>query len=170
MITLLFSTSDGIASWFIRKMGRSKASHCAIGAEMYGVPVIVEDTVGGVRVYPRKRWIGGKRIIGEYRFVPNMEDGLRHAIGHVGDEYDYVGLLGYFWVLMGRWLNKKWRNPLAKASAAVCSEFILELDPRREFIPEWKQLVASSTMPQDLLKCCEGGTSFVLVESGADAK
>jgi len=159
-ITLIFSTASGIISWLIRKLQGADISHCAIGTSMHGVPVVIEDTVGGVRIYPRARWEKSHKLVREFEFIPNMEDGLRHSIGHVGDAYDYAGLFGYVWVLLGRWLRKKWKNPFARANSAVCSEFILEMDPERKLVPEWEGLDPSSVTPRDLDQLCRLGRSF----------
>ena len=163
VITLIFSTASGILSWLIRRFQgkNAKASHCAIGTEMHGIPVVIEDTVGGVRIYPRDRWIKEHRLVEEYAFLPpNMEDGVRHTIEHVGDKYNYAGLFGYLWVMLGRWLRHKWHNPFASTRKDVCSGFILEMDPDRILVPEWKSLIASETIPEDLRQICATGASF----------
>ena len=159
-ITIVFSTSGGVLSWLIRKFQRSDISHCAIGTQMHGVAVVIEDTAGGVRIYPRARWEQGKKVVREYAFVPDMESGLHAAIQRVGDKYDYIGLVGMLWVMLGRWLRKKWRNPLARADSAWCSEFVVRMDPDHK-IPEWDGLDPETTTPKDLDQLCRLNTSFV---------
>jgi hypothetical protein len=159
VITLLFSTGTDFISWLIRKITGGDVSHCAIGTTMRGIPVVIEDTVGGVRIYPRKRWEQSHKLVREYAFVPDMSDGLRVAIQRVGDKYDYVGLVGMLWVMLGRWLKRKWRNPLARSSAAWCSEFIVHLDVDH-VIPEWDGLDPETVTPRDLDRLCRIGASF----------
>jgi hypothetical protein len=158
-ITVIFTTSGGLLSWLIRKITGGDVSHCAIGTSVHGVPVIIEDTAGGVRIYPRKRWESGRKIVREYSFIPRMEDGLKVAIQRVGDSYDYVGLVGMLWVMLGRWLRKKWRNPLAKAGSAWCSEFVVRMDVDHQ-IPEWEGLDPETVTPRDLDRLCRLERSF----------
>ena len=42
----------------------------------------------------------------------------------LGRKYDFLGVLGFLWVLLGRKLGKKWANPLAKHQTYFCSELI----------------------------------------------
>jgi hypothetical protein len=163
-ITLIFSTSGGFLSWLIRKIQGSDISHCAIGTSMHGVPVVIEDTAGGVRIYPRARWEQGKKIVREYAFVPDMDSGLHAAIQRVGDKYDYVGLIGMLWVMLGRWLHQKWKNPIAKPGAAWCSEFVVRMDVDK-VIPEWDGLDPETVAPRDLDRLCRLGVSFRQITS-----
>lgn len=134
---------------------------------MHGIPVVIEDTAGGVRIYPRARWENGKHLIREYGFIPDMDTGLHYSIQRVGDAYDYVGIVGMIWVMFGRWLRKKWSNPFAKPRAAWCSEFIVRMDIDH-VIPEWMGLDPETTTPQDLDRLCRLNTSFYPVKREND--
>jgi len=161
-ITIIFSTSTSILSRLIRRFTRSQTSHTAIGTEMHGVPVVIEATVGGVRIFPRARWQRGRPIVAEARCLLDLERGLAHAIEHVGDRYDYKGLVGNLFVLIARWLGKKIKNPLASPKAVICSELVLHLD-HEGHVPEWKGLDPEATTPEDLLRLCRIGQSFALL-------
>lgn len=165
-ITLLFSTTTGILSKVIRWFTKSQASHVAIGTEMHGVPVVIESTLGGVRIYPRKRWLKANRLVAEYAFGPNVEADMRYAIECVGDRYDYMGLIGQFFVVVARWIGRRIKNPFNSPKAMFCSEFVLRFN-RDGVIPEWAGLVDDGTVtPNDFLRLCRLGGSFALVASG----
>jgi hypothetical protein len=166
-VTLIFATTTAFLSRVIRWFTRSKASHALLGAEMDGVAVILEATTGGVRIFPRKRWERSHVVVGEYLFKPDMSGGLRHAIEHVGDKYDYLGLVGFMFVVVARWLGRKIKNPLASPSREVCSEFVLQVDPQRVKIPEWQGLDPETTDPEDLWRLCRLGQSFAPVAGAA---
>lgn len=59
-------------------------------------------------------------------FIPkcSIEVGMAKMVDHLGEVYDYKGLLGMAWVELGRWLKKKWKNPWANPSRMWCSELI----------------------------------------------
>jgi hypothetical protein len=160
--TLIFSTTGKLLSRIIRRLTRSQVSHVAIGTSMQGVPVIIEATTFGVRIYPRKRWERGKKIVAEARFYPDLSGSIAHAIEHVGDRYDYTNLIGYLVVLPARWLGRKIKNPFASPKALVCSELALHLDHEHR-IPEWEGLDPETTTPEDLLRLCRIGHSFALL-------
>lgn len=156
-VTLIFGTTNKLLSRLIRWVTRSRTSHATLGLEINGVPLILEATTGGVRIIPRAKWLIDHILVAEFRPKIDLSHGLRDALTHIGAAYDYVGLFGYFWVLLGRRLGKKLRNPLASERAMVCSEFVMHLDTG-EKIPEWKDMDWEATTPEDLLKSCEAST------------
>jgi len=163
MITLVFTTGKtwSLVSWLIKKFTKSESSHVAIGLEIYGVPVLIHSTMGGVQISPRDKWMTNNYVVEEYEFVPNMSDGIKHACEHLGERYDYVGLLGYAIILiMWRWFRKKMKNPLASPIALVCSEFVCHVD-HEKLIEEWMDLDPERTTPQDLIERCRLGKNFI---------
>jgi hypothetical protein len=156
---IVFSTTNHLLSRAIRWLTSSQVSHCSIHAEMAGVPVVIEATIGGVRIIPLSKWATGNTVVGSFEPRLDMISGLAHAVEHVGDRYDYVGLLGYIPVLLARWLRLRCRNPLASPSAMVCAELILHLDHGGN-VPEWRGLDPEATTPQDLLSAMTAGGSF----------
>lgn len=152
-MTIVFSTSSGWLSTIIKWFTKSRTSHSMIGIEIHGIPALIHATMGGVQITPRKKWFKDSILIAEYRILKDLEDGFKHAFSHLGDHYDYVGLLGYIPVMIGRWFGRKVKNPFASASAVVCSEFVLHLD-HDHVIGTWKGLDPERTSPQDLLDIC----------------
>lgn len=159
--TLLFTTTNTPISRLIRWVMGSRASHTAIGLLWEDVPVVVEATTGGVKNTPRALWAKDHIVIAEYSFKPGVVVDLSEAITGLGRAYDYVGLLGYLVVLLGRRLGRKLKNPFAREAGLVCSEFVLCLD-KEGSIPEWKGLDPEATTPEDLLQICEAAVKSPL--------
>lgn len=161
--TICFTTSRSWSpvSWLIRKFTGSRVSHVALCVDIYGIPVMLHATMGGVQLTLRNRFEADNHIVEEFRFKPDMTIGVYHTIAqHLGDRFDYVGLLGHAYVsVVWKWLKRKRRNPLASPSALVCSEFVLHVDPTKQ-IEEWKWLDPERTTPQDLLDCCQLEINF----------
>lgn len=163
MITVIFSTSKkNIFSALIRLMTKSKVSHCAIGVDLYNIPIVIHAGVGGVHVSTRKKFLKDSNIVYEFKVVPDISDNVRQAISMVGEKYDYVGLLGFIPVLMFRWFGRKVKNPFASASAVICSEFILAVDKDKK-INEWSNLDPEASTPDDVLKSCFFSPNFELL-------
>jgi len=157
MTTVMFGTSRGLLSRVIRWVTKSPASHALIGFEVEGVPCVLHATVGGVQISLRAKWERNAKVVAEYRTI--VQPDIRHAVTHIGDHYDYVGLLGYVWVLAWRALKKRVKNPLASSRSVVCSEFLLHLNHDDAF-PEWSDLDPETTTPRDLMERCERNISF----------
>lgn len=163
MITVVFTSPKRwtLLSWLIKKFTKGKSSHVALGAELYGVPVLIHSTMGGVQVTPREKYFKSDVVVEEYAFIPDMTHGLQHAVTHLNQHYDYVGLLGYAMLLVAwRWFKKKIKNPLAAPKAMVCSEFVCHIDHEGQ-IAEWADLDPERTTPQDLIERCRTGKNFM---------
>jgi len=160
-ITVGFSTSSDWISRAIRWITRSRVSHAWLCLEWYGMLFIIHATVGGVKVTPRSKWESGhNKIVGEFRPKADVTEGVKHALSFLDEEYDYVGILGYIFVVFWkRWFNKKIKNILARPNAMVCSEFLVHLADKGG-IPEWRELDPERTTPKDLLEICEKEHSF----------
>jgi hypothetical protein len=128
------------------------------------VVLVLEASMGGVKAMTRKKWERSNKIVREFKVIPRIS--VAHACEHLGERYDYVGLLGYLPVLLARWVGRKIKNPLAAPGALVCAEFVLHLD-HEGLIPEWKGLDPESATPEDVLRtCASGGKSFASVQVG----
>ena len=68
----------------------------------------------------------------------------------LGEKYDFGGLLGMAWNIIGRWFKAKWKNPLNDSKAMFCSEFVVKALQQCQF-PEAGKLEAANTTPQDRL-------------------
>ena len=163
-VTILFSTTTFWLSRLIRFFTRSPVSHAAVCVRTPSLPpMILQAEIGGVQALVRGKWEKSNKIVREFRVLLPVD--VSHACEHLGDRYDYVGLLGYIPVLLGRWLGRKIKNPLAASRALICSEFVLHLDHDGQ-IPEWRGLDLEGTTPADLFVICSKGVSFEAIEPG----
>jgi hypothetical protein len=159
---ITFTTSRAWYSGLIRWLSHGRASHVLLGVELFGREVFMHATVGGIQVTPRERFLHGNRVVAEFETKLDVpSDLLKMAAGHLGEQYDYVGLVGFIWpVMLWRWFHLKVANPLANARGMVCSEFVARIDTDGLILPEFRGLSPEETTPEDLLVICEQERSF----------
>ena len=163
-MTLVFMAGSNPVSWLIRTITRSRTSHVAIGTMLHGVPVLIQADFGGVQVSPRAQYLKRARVVAEFRWPGDPTVELERACRRLGEKYDYVGLLGFGFVVLARWFKRKARNPLSSPSATVCSELVRGIDPGGDVVPEWKALDPEQTTPEDLLDVCMASSVFEKVQ------
>ena len=76
---------------------------------------------------------------------------LGYALEMVGERYDYSGLLGMVWVMIGRMLHRKWNNPTNSRKALFCSEMVVLLLQKSDY-PNAGVLEPRNTTPHDIMK------------------
>jgi hypothetical protein len=159
---IAFTTSRNWVSAAIRWVTRSRASHSLISFDVYGEPMFLHADMGGIQITVRDKFLVKNHLVAEFETVREVPyDLLKMALSHVGDNYDYVGILGFVWpVMLGRWLGKKFTNPFASPHGMVCSEFVANIDTVGLILPEFRGLDPEETTPQDLLDICARGPSF----------
>ena len=118
---------------------------------MAEVPVVIEATIGGVKVTPRVHFFGGKTFVAEFEVLAPLD--VRSAVNDLGEKYDYVGLFGFLPVMIGRWMGKTIKNVLAQRGAVVCAELLVRADTL-DAIVEWHHHAPDATTPEDLFEAC----------------
>ena len=162
----MFTTSSHWLSRSIRALTDGDTSHVAVGTDLYGVPVLfhaaLDSRTGqdGVQVTPRSRWLDENVVVAEYEFVPDVSQSMGTMVELIGEKYDKMGLVGYVFVLLAKWLGKTLRNPLSSPTKLVCPRYVLRLDPTGTNVPEWNGLDHERVTPHDLLLLCRVGASF----------
>ena len=124
-VVIVFTTSTSTIGKAIRWITHSQVSHCMIEFldPVLGGEWIVEATAGGVRAVPA--WKSRVNVVEEYECQFDGYKVLPLLAPYVGQNYDYVGLLGLgWWLLFNRWLRIKIRYPLHDSAAQKCSELI----------------------------------------------
>jgi hypothetical protein len=160
-LTIVFSTTQMFLSRIIRWATRSRASHVLIGSELHGIPIVIEASVGGVRILHRDHAVGPSTLVSEYVIVSDRSSDIARAVERLGDKYNYAGLiLGFPIVLLARWLGKKIKNPLRSPHEEVCAEFVTEVFSD---IPAFAKLDPSVTTPEDLIEACEKSADFLKI-------
>lgn len=158
-----FSTSK--SSWIsriIRWFTKSTTSHCFIVYydDEWGRDMVMESEGGlggAVRIVPFEV-IGG--IIALITPKHDIEVGMNKMADRLGQMYDYGGLFGMAWVILGRWLKKKWANPWQSSKAMFCSELVAQVLIDSNY-PGADKLTPHNTDPQMLLEFfgAEGSSS-----------
>lgn len=147
---IAFSTSDGFVSKAIRCFTGSKVSHCffVYWDEDFQRDMVMEATKGGFRIVPFAHYVD--QVVEIITPAHDVDPGLKAAVDWLGTAYDYTGLIGMIFVEVGRWLKRKWKNPLQSAHAMFCSEVVLRSLQSANY-PGADKLDPGSTDPQMLL-------------------
>jgi hypothetical protein len=143
-------------SWAVRKLTKSRCSHtwlCYWDSE-WNMDVVMEAHELGFRLIPFTRFKRENNVVRVVTLRQDIELGVRWAAKHLGDAYDFGGLLGMAWVLLGRMFKKRFNNPLQNSHAMFCSEMAVEV-LKRSNVTWAKPLVASEVSPADLLEYVE---------------
>lgn len=151
MITVGFSTRRGnILSFMIRFLTKSKVSHAwvAFKEPLLG-HVVLESTWGGFRPVSYESFLKHNNVVGEFDPKWDLSLGVRAAREWLGSAYDTPGLLGNIFVIIGRWVKRKWMNPFRNAKSQFCSEAVVRILQASSF-PGVDNLDPESTFPQDL--------------------
>jgi hypothetical protein len=166
MIKIGFSTSPkNIISKVIRWFTKSKASHTWVLFEdtFFGMEMVMESTDTGFRVVPFANFKAeGNEIVALVVPTAPLDDGVKAAASWLGESYDFGGLFGSAFVLLGRWLRRKWANPWASCKSMFCSEAVARILQAAKY-PGSSVFVPEATTPQDLL-------DFFAAAGVADAK
>lgn len=125
MIRIAFTASPRLLARLIRKMTHGRASHSFIlyESQTWGGDWVAEATVGGVRMVPAEKSM--HNVVAVYGCKFDASLALQKIRQHVGDGYDYAGLLFFGWaILMWRLFRVKVRRPWRSSSEEFCSEFV----------------------------------------------
>lgn len=152
-----FSTSDWWVSRVIRWFTRAKCSHAFLlieGTELGDL--VLEAEWCGLKLSTRQALTSGTtHIVDTIEPPPAMVGPVNAALYQTLSKdldipYDYTGLLGMAWVAVGRWLGKKWSNPLRSARSMFCSDAIVALILQPAGWPGAQALDAQSIDPESL--------------------
>jgi len=112
--------------------------------------MVMEATKGGFKLTSFSRFAETHDIVEIITPQEPLDEGVRVATDWLGGGYDYTGLIGAFFVQIGKWLKMKWRNPFDTTHAMFCSESVVFVLKAAKY-PGSADLVPSATSPQDLL-------------------
>lgn len=148
-----FSTSTtNILSRVIRWFTKSRVSHAFLVYydQDWSRDMVLEATLGGFKVVPFDKFRQSTTVVAVFEPKHSVEAGLKEAVEWLGTDYDYTGLFGMIFVVMGRWFRLKWRNPWASSKAMFCSEAVARV-LRGAGYPNTETMVIEETTPEDLL-------------------
>lgn len=150
------STPRGFApfSQLVMKLTKSTASHAffVYFDEDWGCDMVMDAHEEGFRLLPLTRFEQKNIIVATFHPAVSIEVGVKFvALEYLGTVFDFSGLLGTAFVLVGRWLKRKWNNPLQAAASVFCSEAAV-IALQKSGYPGAEKLVPQDTTPQDLLQ------------------
>jgi len=119
-----FSTSPAIISRLIRWATRSRISHTFILVDdtMFQQPMVMEADWGGFRYTTYDFFLRSNTVVTIVEPKVPLDAAIRKAAQRLGENYAFDGIFGMVFVLLGRWLRRKWRNPFRSAHSVFCSE------------------------------------------------
>lgn len=140
-------------SWLVRKFTGSTASHAFF--IYYDVDfcsdMVMEAHEVGFRIIPLAHFEKKNEILATFTPKTSIEEGLKKvALEYLGTMYDYGGLFGGLVTMFGKWLKRKWHNPLQSSKAVFCSEAVVIALQESKY-PGADGLEARDTTPQDLM-------------------
>src|SRR4051812_22695376 len=118
-----FSTSKKLVSRIIRLVTGSKISHTwfLVRDPMFG-DMVLQATMGGFHLVAYEVFKKKHEIIAILDIKHPLDRGIKQAALWLGYRYDYLGLFGAGFVVVGAWFKRKWNNPLDSSQALFCSE------------------------------------------------
>lgn len=147
--TVGFSTTDKLLSQLIRLATRSKVSHAYFRTTLLSRPVVVHADWQGVTVTDYARWLRANSVVAEYRIDAPILPMVGELFEHLGAGYDWGGLVGQGWVLLGRLFGRTWANPLQSNDRWYCSELVADSLRQMGAQLPWRPEAAS---PEDLYR------------------
>jgi hypothetical protein len=121
----------------------------------WSADMVMEAHEVGFRLIPLAHFEKKNEIVASFVPKASLESGLREvALTYLGTHYDFGGLIGSAFLLLGRWLKRKWHNPLQDARSVFCSEAVVIAMQKSKY-PGADGLEARDTTPQDLLNFFE---------------
>lgn len=147
-----FSTSKGPLSAVIRRVMRSPSSHAFLiyYDEDLGTDMVLEAVGEGFHLITLERVKKTSTVVEVIDLKRSLNQGLAFLAGWLGTRYDTAGLLGMGWVLAGRAIRRRWRNPFGSSKSMFCSEAITRA-LKADGFPGVDGLDPEATSPADLM-------------------
>lgn len=151
MISIGFSTTRSLVSGVVRWFTKSTVSHSFITFDWLDQKWVIEAEANGVQIVPMSNFLARKNIIVKTFDMPNLTmNHLKLVLDNAGEAYDYTGLFGAIFTIIGSWFKMKWHNPWNNAKEAFCSELIAQWLKDLD-IPAADSLIPSDMTPMALL-------------------
>ena len=154
MISVCLSTSDWWVSRVIRQFTRAKVSHAFLlldGDHAHPLlgPMVLEAEWCGFKLSTLGILTRGSTRVVQKIPILGLDAAVATAAKWLDERYNYAGLFGMAWVSVGRWLGKKWHNPIRNSHSMFCSEAIVFVLQAAKY-PHAETLDPQSVSPQDL--------------------
>jgi hypothetical protein len=149
-----FSSSSGLGSALIRYATHSKVSHAYIVFDVAGEELVLEASVRGVICDHYRNFRSNHQIVAEYELLLRPEQSnhiLAYALNQLTLPYDFLGLLGFGWVICVRALGLHAHQPFKERKAYYCSALVISALQHANF-PTSHALDRFLTSPEDLME------------------
>lgn len=153
MIKVGFSKSNSLIGAIIRWFTKSKVNHTFLVFTLGGVEWVLEASWFGVYIIPWEKYRQTANVTRIFELQNTQLEDM-NILRFIGSNYDYSGLAGMAWVMLGRALKRVWRNPWQTSKAYFCSEMVARILKKSRF-PGAENLDPRSTSPEDLLVLLE---------------
>lgn len=150
-----FSTNNTIISRLIRWLTKATCSHTFLLVDFAAKQLVLEAADSGFRIIAYDQFLNSNTVTDLVEPKVNLDKAIEDAEEWLGKPYDYVGLFGFLWVLIGRALKRHWSNPLHGSKALFCSEVNTKIIQNAGW-PGADKLDPTATSPYDLLLFMKG--------------
>lgn len=139
-------------SGLIRKLTKSQASHTWLLYKDldWAEDIVMDAHWSGWRLIPFSDFQKQNDIVKVVEIKHDLDPGMKLTLRWFGTNYDYAGLFKMAFVMFGRWLGRKVKNPGQSARSVFCSEAIVRVLQASKY-PKSETLIPEETSPQDLL-------------------
>lgn len=124
MLYIGFSTTDLLISKVIRWVTKSPTSHAFFLFDCNGVEMVFEASLFGTRLVPWKIFQNTEKVIKITKLPYSSQEVMTPLLEDLSSPYDFGGLIGSSFVVIGRWFRKKWTNPWNDPHRSFCSEIV----------------------------------------------
>lgn len=154
-----FSTAKGLGGLMSRLicwMDGSPASHAWVVYFDAALAcwVVLEAHATGFRAVPYEVFRRQNNVVKVMQPAHPISSGLPAAAQWLGSHYDFAGLLGMAWVVLGRIFKQRWRNPLRSTKSQFCSEAVARVLFAAKY-PHADTIQPDDCGPKDLIDLLE---------------
>jgi len=152
VISIGFSYRSGnLVSWVIRKMTHSDVSHAWLLVDDVTLrgKIVMEAGFAGWETESYEQFLAQNTVVATIDMKCDLSKGIEAAREWLGSSYDFMGLLGAFVVIVGRWFKFMWHNPFNSSKTLFCSEAIARVLQEANY-PGAASLDPGTVTPQDL--------------------
>jgi hypothetical protein len=152
-VRIIFTASKTPLGILIRKITKSDVSHAMIEIPIWDKRMIMEATLGGVRLVPSKK--SKHHVVKEYQCQFDTKPGLIDISQKLGDHYDYAGLFVIIWAkIFWDWAKLRMRFLKWKNTSIKCSELVA-LFFQSCNLPDSDKIVVELSTPEDIKDFCD---------------
>ena len=144
-----FSTSRAWYSAIIRRETASKVSHVFTIGTFLGIDLVFEEGWLGYSVRTLEDLARSSDIVDVITPAYSIHVGFMKSLNDLNTAYGFLVMLGQFFMVCGKRIGKKWKNPFRDTRHAICSEREVEIF-QASSLPLAGMLDAPSTTPAEV--------------------